>query len=142
MLGLRPSSIRNLLNGVLNQYPYKLQSCHELLPSDIAEREAFARWALSKIEQDSSWVFNILWTDKANFSIHVCSKWVEKVTVNAQRYLTLLRETVVPCLRGKDALSTVPLMQDGASHTANPVKEFLIQTFEEERNIRKRCKSP
>ncbi|GFX17032.1 hypothetical protein TNCV_4265581 [Trichonephila clavipes] len=27
----------------LNQYPYKLQSCHELLMSDTVEREAFAR---------------------------------------------------------------------------------------------------
>ncbi|GFS69054.1 hypothetical protein NPIL_693841, partial [Nephila pilipes] len=40
-LGLPPSSIRNILHEVLNQYPYKLQSCHELLPSDIVEREAF-----------------------------------------------------------------------------------------------------
>ncbi|GFR21703.1 uncharacterized protein TNCT_690841 [Trichonephila clavata] len=54
-LGLPSSSIRNILHGVLNQYSYKLQSCHELLPSDTKEREAFARWALSKIEQDSSW---------------------------------------------------------------------------------------
>ncbi|GFT45533.1 DUF4817 domain-containing protein [Nephila pilipes] len=32
-LGLPPSLIRNILHGVLNQYPYKLQSCHKLLPS-------------------------------------------------------------------------------------------------------------
>ncbi|GFS98429.1 DUF4817 domain-containing protein [Nephila pilipes] len=38
-----PSSIRNILHGVLNQYPYKLQSYHELLPSDTVEREAFER---------------------------------------------------------------------------------------------------
>ncbi|GFT14928.1 DUF4817 domain-containing protein [Nephila pilipes] len=62
-LGLPPSSIRNIFHGVLNQYSYKLQSCHELLPSDTVEREAFARWGLSKIEQDSPWVFNILWPD-------------------------------------------------------------------------------
>ena len=70
-LGLPPSSVRNILHGVFNQYPYKLQSCHELLPSDTVEREAFARcWALSKIEQYSSWVFNILWTYEAHFSLH------------------------------------------------------------------------
>ncbi|GFT35252.1 uncharacterized protein NPIL_138241 [Nephila pilipes] len=64
-------------------------------------------------------------------------------TVNAQRYLTLLHEKVVPCLSGKYVLSTVTFTQDGAtSHTANPVKEFLIQTFEEERIIRKRCRIP
>ncbi|GFT96702.1 uncharacterized protein NPIL_559101 [Nephila pilipes] len=34
-------------------------------------------------------------------------------------------------------------MQDEVtSHTANPVKEFLIQMFEEERIIIKRCKFP
>ncbi|GFS42029.1 hypothetical protein NPIL_380901 [Nephila pilipes] len=42
-LDLPPSSMRNILHGVLNQYPYKLQSCHELLQSDTVEREAFAR---------------------------------------------------------------------------------------------------
>ena len=41
-LGLPPFSVRNILHGVLNQYPYKLQSCYELLPSDTVEREAFA----------------------------------------------------------------------------------------------------
>lgn len=191
-LGLPPSFIRNILHGVLNQYPYKLQSCHQLLPSDTVEREAFARWAFSKIEQDPSWVFNILWTDEAHFSLqgdvstHNCRIWVtsnprvytekplhspkvtvwcgftgsfiigplffetqcpvngwKTVTVNAQRYLTLLREKVVPCLREKDALSTVTFMQDGAtSHTAIRVKEFLIQTFGEERIISRRCKFP
>ncbi|GFU17561.1 uncharacterized protein NPIL_260081 [Nephila pilipes] len=56
-LGLPPSSILNILHGVLNQYPYKLQSCYELLLSATAERQAFTRWDLSKIEQDSSWIF-------------------------------------------------------------------------------------
>ena len=70
-LCLSPSSVQNILHGVLNQYPYKLQSCHELLPSDTVEREAFGRcWALSKIEQYSSWVFYILWTYEAHFSLH------------------------------------------------------------------------
>ncbi|GFV37055.1 hypothetical protein TNCV_2382021 [Trichonephila clavipes] len=33
-LNLPSSSKRNIFHGVLNQYPYKLQSSHELLPSD------------------------------------------------------------------------------------------------------------
>ncbi|GFT47634.1 uncharacterized protein NPIL_441191 [Nephila pilipes] len=67
----------------------------------------------------------------------------KKVTVNAQDYLTLLCEKVVPYLREKDALCTVTFMQDGAtSHTAKSVKEFLIQTFGEEIINSKRCKSP
>ena len=49
------------------------------------------------------------------------------VTVNAEHYLTLPREKVVPCLREKDVLAIVTFMQDGAtSHTTYPVKEFLI----------------
>ncbi|GFW97456.1 uncharacterized protein TNCV_4991321 [Trichonephila clavipes] len=63
------------------------------------------------------------------------------MTVNAQCYLTFLHEKVVPCLHEKDALPTVTFIQDGAtSHTANPVKEFFIQTFREKRIISKRYK--
>ncbi|GFS74576.1 DUF4817 domain-containing protein [Trichonephila clavipes] len=145
-LGLQPSSVRNILGRILQLYPYNLQSYHELLPADTAQREAFAKWAFSKMGQDPTWVFNILWTDEAHFSLHGdvnnhnCRIWVTsnpreytqqplhspKVTawcgfagsfiirlffletqcpvngwitetVNAQRYLTLLRKIVVPC---------------------------------------------
>ncbi|GFU80636.1 DUF4817 domain-containing protein [Trichonephila clavipes] len=170
-LGLPPSSVHNILRRILQLYPYKLQSCHELLPADTAQREAFAKWAFSKMEQDPTWVFNILWTDKAHFSLHgdfnnhncrilVTSNpreytqkslhslkvtawcgftgsfiigpfffetqcpvngWITE-TVNAHCYLTLLRETVVPCLIQRGQISNVRFMQDGAtSHTAHPV---------------------
>ncbi|GFV21020.1 DUF4817 domain-containing protein [Trichonephila clavipes] len=69
-LGLPPSSVRNILHRILQLYPYKLQSCHELLPADTTQREAFAKWAFSKMEQDPTWVFNILWTNEAHFSLH------------------------------------------------------------------------
>ncbi|GFV51927.1 DUF4817 domain-containing protein [Trichonephila clavipes] len=191
-LGLPPSSVRNILRRILQLYPYKLQSCHELLPAVTAQREAFAKWAFSKMEQDPTWVFNILWTDEAHFSLHGdvnnhnCRIWATsnpreytqkplhspKVTawcgftgsfiigpfffetqcsvngwitetVNAQRYLTLLRETVVPCLIQRGEISNVTFMQDGAtSHTANPVKAFLIQTFGENRIVSRHCRYP
>ncbi|GFV13708.1 retrovirus-related Pol polyprotein from transposon TNT 1-94 [Trichonephila clavipes] len=35
-LGLPPSSVRNILRRLLQLYPHKLQSCHELLPADTA----------------------------------------------------------------------------------------------------------
>ncbi|GFW34173.1 DUF4817 domain-containing protein [Trichonephila clavipes] len=187
-LGLPPSSVRNILRRILPLYPYKLQSCHELLPADTAQREAFAKWAFSKMEQDPTWVFNILWTDEAPFSLHgdvnnhncriwstsnpqkplhspkvtawcgftgsfiigpfffetqcPVNKWITE-TVNAQRYLTLLRETVVPCLIQRGQISNVTFMQDGAtSHTANPVKAFLIQTFGEDRIVSRHCRYP
>ncbi|GFX08534.1 uncharacterized protein TNCV_4170331 [Trichonephila clavipes] len=69
-LGLPPSSVRNILRRILKVYPCKLPSCHELLPTDTAQREAFAKWAFSKMEQDPTWVFKILWTDVAHFSLH------------------------------------------------------------------------
>ncbi|GFY03502.1 uncharacterized protein TNCV_3211391 [Trichonephila clavipes] len=103
------------------------------------------------MEQDPTWVFNILWTDEAHFSLHgdvnnhncriwatsnpreytqkplhsskvtawcgftgsfiigpfffetqyPVNGWITK-TVNAQRYLMLLRETVVPCVIKRD----------------------------------------
>ncbi|GFT32324.1 uncharacterized protein TNCV_4483621 [Trichonephila clavipes] len=37
-LGLSPSSVRNILRRILQLYPHKLQSCHELLPADTAQR--------------------------------------------------------------------------------------------------------
>ncbi|GFU14658.1 uncharacterized protein NPIL_261381 [Nephila pilipes] len=46
-------------------------------------------------------------------------------------------------LARKDALSPVTFMQDETtSHTANPVKEFLIKMFGEEGIIIKHCKFP
>ncbi|GFT78194.1 uncharacterized protein TNCV_3098041 [Trichonephila clavipes] len=128
-LGLPPSSVRNILRRILQLYPYKLQSCHELLPADTAQREAFAKWAFSKMEKGPTWIFNILWTDEAHFSLHGdvsnhnCRIWANSnprpfffetqspvngwitETVNAQRYLTLLRETVVPCLIQRGQMS-------------------------------------
>ncbi|GFW89763.1 DUF4817 domain-containing protein [Trichonephila clavipes] len=69
-LGLPSSSVRNILRRVLQLYPYKFQSCHELLPADTAQKEAFAKWAFSKMEQVLIFVFNILWTYEAHFSFH------------------------------------------------------------------------
>ncbi|GFX23774.1 DUF4817 domain-containing protein [Trichonephila clavipes] len=150
-LGLPPSSVRNILRRLLQLNPYKLQSCHELLPADTAQREAFAKWAFSKMEQDPTWVFNILWRDEAHFSLHgpfffetqcPVNGWITE-TVIAHRYLTLLRETVVPCLIQRGQISNVTFMQDGAtSHTAYPVKTFLIQTFGEDRIVSRRCRYP
>ncbi|GFS86043.1 DUF4817 domain-containing protein [Trichonephila clavipes] len=159
-LGLPPSSVRNILCRILPLYPYKLQSCHELLPADTAQREAFAKWAFSKMEHNPTWVFNILWTDEKLISrfmmtlititvafgrplIHCAVNGWTTETVNAQRYLTLLRETVVPCLIQRGQISNVTFMQDGAtSHTANPVKAFLIQTFGEDRIVSRHCRYP
>ncbi|GFV63202.1 hypothetical protein TNCV_2077341 [Trichonephila clavipes] len=66
--------------------------------------------------------------DPSSLKNAVPSKWMDSETVNARRYLTLLRETVVLCLIQRGQISNATFMQDGAtSHTANPVKAFLIQ---------------
>ncbi|GFV59684.1 uncharacterized protein TNCV_1907551 [Trichonephila clavipes] len=147
-LGLPPSSVRNILRRILQLYPYKLQSYHELLPADTAQREAFAKWAFSKMEQDISRFMVTLTTITVPFGrplIHVVYGWITE-TVNAQRYLTLLRETVVPCLIQRGQIANVTFMQDGAtSHTPNPVKAFLIQTlqtFGEDRIVSRRWRYP
>ncbi|GFU81665.1 DUF4817 domain-containing protein [Trichonephila clavipes] len=70
--------------------------------------------------------------------------WITEAVI-AHRYLTLLRETVVPCLIQRGQISNVTFMQDGAtSHTANPVKTFLIQTFTRTfpRIVSRRCRYP
>ncbi|GFW50760.1 uncharacterized protein TNCV_3590421 [Trichonephila clavipes] len=117
----------------------------------IPHRGKHLKWAFSKMEQDQTWVFNILWTDEAHFSLHgpfffetqcAVNGWITE-TVNAQRYLTLLRQIVVPCLIQRGQISNVTFMQDGAtSHTANPVKAFLIQTFGEDRIVSRHCRYP
>ncbi|GFY09835.1 uncharacterized protein TNCV_3697971 [Trichonephila clavipes] len=135
-LGLPPSSVHNILRRILQLYPYKLQSCHELLSADTAQREAFAKWAFSKMEQDPH-LGSFFFETQCQVN-----GWITE-TVNAQRYLTLLRETVVPCLIQQDQISNVTLMQEGAtSHIANPVKAFLIQTFGEDRIVSRRCRYP
>ncbi|GFU74329.1 DUF4817 domain-containing protein [Trichonephila clavipes] len=153
-LGLPPSSVRNILRRILQLYPYKLQSCHELLPADTAKREAFAKWAFSKMEQDISRFMVMLTTITVPFGrplIHVRLFFEKQCpingciteAVNAQRYLTLLWETVVPCLIQRGQIANVTFMQDGAtSHTANTVKAFLIQTFGEDRIVSRRWRYP
>ncbi|GFX88038.1 uncharacterized protein TNCV_158561 [Trichonephila clavipes] len=69
------------------------------------------------------------------------SKWVENGDSKCPTLYNALCKKVVPCLREKAGISTVTFIQDGAtSHTANPVKKFLIQTFGEEKVISKLCK--
>ncbi|GFV90759.1 DUF4817 domain-containing protein [Trichonephila clavipes] len=52
-LGLPPSSVRNILRRILQLYPYKLQSCHELC-QQIPHRGKHLRSGPSKMEQDIS----------------------------------------------------------------------------------------
>ncbi|GFS83190.1 DUF4817 domain-containing protein [Trichonephila clavipes] len=199
-LGLPPSSVRNILHRILRLYPYKLQSCHELLPADTAQREAFAKWAFSKMEQDPTWVFYTLWTDEAHFSLHGdvnnhnCRIWVTSnpreytqkplhspkgtawcgfmgsfiigpfffetqcpvngwitETVNAQGYLTLLRETVVSCLIQRDltpadfwvwGYSSLSELKDAIHREVSSVHPDMLQSAVAEFVTRLECLLP
>ncbi|GFW30037.1 DUF4817 domain-containing protein [Trichonephila clavipes] len=88
-LGLPPSSLCNILRRILQLYPYKLQSCHELSPADTAQREAITKWAFSKMEQDLTWFLKSCGQIKLLFSLHGdvnnhnCPIWV---TSNPREY--------------------------------------------------------
>ncbi|GFX33109.1 uncharacterized protein TNCV_5042771 [Trichonephila clavipes] len=62
-IDLPPSSVHNILRRILQLYPY-MQSCHELLPADTAQREAFSgpkkKW--NRIPPGF-----LTWTDEAHF---------------------------------------------------------------------------
>ncbi|GFU30718.1 uncharacterized protein TNCV_1444401 [Trichonephila clavipes] len=61
-LGLPPSSVHNILRRILQLYPYKLQSRHELLPADTA---AFRSGPSLK------WIIPMgFFSDEAHFSLH------------------------------------------------------------------------
>lgn len=188
--GIPEPSIRRILHGMLDLYPYKIQALHKLLPADTGARQNFATWALEQMQRNPQWLLNVMWTDEAHFSLHgdvntqnsriwatsnpreyqsqplhsphitvwcgftasfilgpfffeehcPVSGW-KTCTVNAERYLTLLRDHVVPALQERHALPVVTFMQDGAPpHIARDVKMFLLATFTEDRVISRGCK--
>lgn len=52
--------VRNIIHGILDLYPCRLQSCHERLSADTVQRKEFGRWVFSKIEQNPTCIFSIL----------------------------------------------------------------------------------
>ena len=63
-------SIRHVLHGMLDLYPYKIQVLHQLLPADTCERQNFAPKAMAKKEHNPQWLLNVMWIDEAHFSLH------------------------------------------------------------------------
>ncbi|GFU70725.1 uncharacterized protein TNCV_4224211 [Trichonephila clavipes] len=143
-LGLPPSSVHNILRRILQLYPYKLQSCPELLPADTAQREAFAKWAFSKMEQDPTWVFNILWTDEDHFSLHGevnnhnCRIWA---TSNLREYTQKpLHSPKVTALCG---FTGSFIFGSFFFETQCPVNGWITETtFGEDRIVSRRCRYP
>ncbi|KFM64536.1 hypothetical protein X975_10113, partial [Stegodyphus mimosarum] len=66
---------------------------------------------------------------------------VKTCTVTAGRYLTILRDHVVPALQERHALPVVTFMQDGAPpHIARNVKTLLLESCTEDQVISRGCK--
>ena len=78
------STVLKILHNVLRYYPYKLQNVQKLLPHDFETRHRFSLQFLARLEVDSEWPWNILWTDEAHFHLdgsvntHNCRIWEPK----------------------------------------------------------------
>lgn len=47
---------------------FKYQKVQALLHRDMPVREAYCQWLLTKIESDSNFLFNVMWTDESTFT--------------------------------------------------------------------------
>lgn len=63
-------SVFSIVCEVLRLYSYMWQSLQQLLPNDRVKQQKITDWALSKLKEDPRWFFNILWRDKAHFSLY------------------------------------------------------------------------
>ncbi|GBM86178.1 hypothetical protein AVEN_48190-1 [Araneus ventricosus] len=63
------STVRKILRNIMQCYPFKIMHVQELVPADLPKREAFALQFLSRMEVDTAWPWNILWTDEAHFHL-------------------------------------------------------------------------
>jgi hypothetical protein len=81
---LSSSTVWRIMRNQLNLYPYKLKWVHELKPDDYLQRQTFAEYCISEMNDDSNWLNKILWTDEAHFYLHGnvntrdCIIWAEE----------------------------------------------------------------
>ncbi|GBN41793.1 hypothetical protein AVEN_119726-1 [Araneus ventricosus] len=54
-LDMPVSTVRKILRIILQVYPFKIAHIQELVPADLAKREAFALQFLARMEVDSAW---------------------------------------------------------------------------------------
>ncbi|GFU60440.1 transposable element tc3 transposase [Trichonephila clavipes] len=134
-LDLPRSTDQKIMRNILRYYPYKLQFVQELLPHDFETRHLFSLQFLARLEVDPEWPWNTLWTDEAHFHLDGAGGPVT-CSVTGQRYVSLLRNKIIPDLQARQCLSLIIFMQDGAPpHITRCVKDILKQHFTEERVI-------
>ena len=63
------SIVRKVLRTIVKWYPYKLHITHKRFPPDAEIRVDFALTFPAKVEVGDMWLWNILWSDAARFSL-------------------------------------------------------------------------
>ncbi|KFM62865.1 hypothetical protein X975_09651, partial [Stegodyphus mimosarum] len=72
------------MRRILDYFPYKIHSRHQLSDEDPVVRETSALQFLARMEVDAAWPWNILWTDEAHFNLngqvntHNCRIWASE----------------------------------------------------------------
>lgn len=64
-------SIRRILHGMVDRYPYKIQALDQLLSADIDARQNISKWALTQMERNAQWLLNVICTIEAHSSLFV-----------------------------------------------------------------------
>ncbi|GBM35927.1 hypothetical protein AVEN_244991-1 [Araneus ventricosus] len=81
ILDMSYSTVRKILQRILNFYPYKIKPVHLLQDGDSEVRTAFALEFLARMVVDVTWPWNILWSDVVHFCLnghvntHNCRIW-------------------------------------------------------------------
>ncbi|GFV88449.1 transposable element tc3 transposase [Trichonephila clavipes] len=134
-LDLPRSTVQKIMRNILRYYPYKAQLVQELLPHDFETRHLFSLQFLARLEVDSEWPCNILWTDEAPLQLDDAGGPVT-CSITGQRYASLLRNKIILDLQARQCVSRIIFMQDRAPpHITRCVKDVLKHHFTEERVI-------
>ena len=66
-LDLHLNTVHKILRNTQGYYPYKITYVQKLLPADLPVKYTFVLEILARMEMNSEWPRNILWTDKGYF---------------------------------------------------------------------------
>lgn len=67
--GISQSSVLRILRAH-RFHPYKMQIRHALLDTDLPRRVTFAQWVIHKVDEDATWISNVLVSDEALFYLN------------------------------------------------------------------------
>lgn len=64
-----PSTVRRILHQHLHMHPYRIHMVHKITEADESSRLQFCYQMLHKIQNDSTFINRVLWTDEAHFHL-------------------------------------------------------------------------